>query len=94
MENDDNWLWFLQMVHRVIERHVPDFLRAKMLTFLSDRQKGLREAVENVFPDSPHGYCLKHLEECFRKAFKSMDLCSLLWKAAYATTQADFDKTI
>ena len=82
------------MVRRVIEGHAPDFLRPKELTFLSDRQKGLLEAVENVFPDSPHGYCLKHLEECFRKAFKNTDLCSLLWKAARATTQKDFDKAI
>jgi MULE transposase domain/SWIM zinc finger len=93
-ENNDNWLWFLQMVRRVIEGHTPDFLHPKKLTFLSDRQKGLLEAVENVFPDSPHGYCLKHLEECFRKAFKNADLCSLLWKAARATTQKDFDKAI
>lgn len=78
----------------MIEAHAPDFLHPKELTFLSDHQKGLVEAVRFIFPDSPHGYCLKHLEECFRKAFKNADLCSLLWKAARATTQEDFDKAI
>ena len=94
IENNDNWLWFLRTVHRVIETYAPVFLHPKKLTFLSDHQKGLLEAVGLVFPDSPHGYCLKHLEECFRKAFKNADVCSLLWKAARATTQEDFDKAI
>jgi hypothetical protein len=39
---------------------------------------GLLEAVANVFSESPHGYCLKHLEENIHKAFKNADICSLL----------------
>jgi transposase-like protein len=78
IENNDNWLWFLQLLYRIVIENCPEFLQPKTLTFLSDRQKGLLEAVEQVFPDSPHGYCLKHLEENFHKVFKNVELCSLL----------------
>lgn len=94
IENDDNWHWFLQLLHRVIAENSPEFLQGNILTFLSDRQKGLLEAVENIFPGSPHGYCLKHLEENFRRMFKNVELCSLLWKAARATTVEEFNKCL
>ena len=62
-ENDQNWLWFLQSLHCIIERQVPQYLEVGVLAMLSDRQKGLIEGVQQVFPNSPHGYCLQHLEE-------------------------------
>ena len=38
--------------------------------FISDRQKGVLEEVEFVFPGSPHGYCWRHLYENMYKEFK------------------------
>jgi len=65
------------------------------LTFLSDRQKGIIEAVSDEFPGSPHGYCLKHLEQNFKNAgFKSKELCSQLWKIARTTIQEAFDSAV
>ena len=61
---------------------------------LSDRQKGLIEGCSVVFPDSPHGYCLRHLQENFHKKFKHPDLKNLLWDAARATKQEDFDDAL
>ena len=49
-ENDNNWFWFNQHLHTVIERHAPVFLVPRSLTFVSDRQKGLLESVERNFP--------------------------------------------
>ena len=69
--------------------HEPD-----SLIFLSDRQKGLIQGVTQLFPSSPHTYCLRHLEENFRKKFKSTDLTHLLWKAAIAITEADFNQCL
>ena len=95
IENNENWLWFLRNLHRVIEANAVQFLRPAALTFLSDRQKGILEAVSDEFPSSHHGYCLKHLEQCFKNTgFKSKDLCSQLWKIARATTQETFDKAV
>ena len=61
---------------------------------LSDRQKGLLDGVATIFPDSPHGYCLKHLEANFHKEFKNVELKTFLWKAAHAKTVEDFQKAL
>jgi hypothetical protein len=61
---------------------------------LSDRQKGLLEGVERVFPNSPHGYCMRHLDDNFRKEFKHPELKKLLWQAAYATTEEDYHEAL
>jgi hypothetical protein len=34
-ENDDNWLWMLQLIHRVIEVHAPHFLENKVIRIIS-----------------------------------------------------------
>jgi hypothetical protein len=48
------------------------------LTFLSDRQKGLIYAVNELFPLSAHGYCLKHLEKNLKILYKHKELVLLL----------------
>src|SRR5436190_13737271 len=54
VENDDNWFWFIQLLRCAIEQHAPQFHIPRALSFVSDRQKGLLEGVERVFPNSPH----------------------------------------
>jgi MULE transposase domain. len=95
-ENDVNWLWFLQHLRNVLETHRMHMLHHEphSLVFLSDRQKGLIQGVTQLFPGSPHAYCLRHLEENFRKKFKSTELTHLLWKAATAITEADFNQCL
>jgi hypothetical protein len=96
-ENDDNWLWFLQILHRdVIEPHAPDFIESgtDTLVLLSDHQKSLLDGVEHVFPDHPHAHCLQHLEESFCKQFAHAELKPLLAKAARATLKAEFDQAL
>ena len=93
-ENDDNWLWFLRLLLTVVQSHALQSLIDKALVFLSDRQKGLLKAVEDVFPGCPHGYCLKHLEVNFHKEFKDKNLLPFLWQAASATNQLAFDKAL
>lgn len=93
-ENDDNWLWFLQLLLTIIQSHAIQSVIDKTLVFLSDRQKGLLEGVEHIFPGCPHGYCLKHPEGNFHKEFKNKNLLPFLWKAACAITQPAFDKAL
>lgn len=97
-ENGRNWHWFLESLHSIIERTAPDFIDPTnietRLTFLSDRQKGLLEGVASIFPESAHGYCIKHLERNFRKHFKDPILGNLLWKAAKATSKEEYDEAM
>ena len=77
-ENDTNWLWFLQLLHEVISTHTTHLDIDGNLVILSDRQKGLLEGVERMFPGCTHGYCLRHLEENFHREFKNVQLKTLL----------------
>lgn len=47
-----------------------------------------------MFPNSPHAYCLRHLEENMHKSYKHPELKKLLWKAARATTEEDFNANL
>jgi hypothetical protein len=53
-ENDDNWLWFATVLHDVISQYSPSYLAPGVLSFVSNRQKGLLEAIDVKFPGSPH----------------------------------------
>ena len=92
-ENYENWLWFLQLLLLIVQNHALQSLINKALV-LSDRQKGLLQAVDLVFPGLPHGYCLNHLEQNFHKQFKNPALIPFLWKAASSSTQPEFNKAL
>jgi transposase-like protein len=93
-KNDDNWLWFLQLLRDIIIANAPQLINNGELVFLSDRQKGLLDGVAAVFPNNPHGYCMRHLEDNFHKQFKNTDLKALLWRAARAISKETYDKAL
>ena len=45
-ENNVNWSWFMDHLHAVVEQNAPAHLIPYFMTFLSDCQKGLLEAVQ------------------------------------------------
>ena len=88
-ENDDNWRWFLSKLREILE--LPNE-NLRTITFLSDRQKGLVDGVDSVFPGAYHGFCMRHLSENFRKTFKNPLLVSRLWAAARASTVSKYNE--
>ncbi|EOX94543.1 PREDICTED: uncharacterized protein LOC18613209 [Theobroma cacao] len=90
-ENDANWMWFLSELHYLLEINAENMPR---LTILSDRQKGIVDAVEANFPTAFHGFCMHHLIDSFQKEFNSSILINLFWEAALALTGLDFEKKI
>jgi len=64
-ETDANWTWFISKLGDVLYE---DGDYREIITFVSDRSKGLVNAIARVFPSSPHAYCLQHLEANFMKA--------------------------
>nr|XP_009758264.1 PREDICTED: uncharacterized protein LOC104210973 [Nicotiana sylvestris] len=56
-ETKRTWNWFLELLQRSL-----DLKEGKGITFMSDMQKGLIQAVHTVFPESNHRYCVKHIE--------------------------------
>ncbi|KAH0639646.1 hypothetical protein KY285_036232 [Solanum tuberosum] len=62
-------------------------------TFISDKQKGLIPAFEEVLPDVAHRFCVRHLHNNFKtEGFGGQALKDVLWKAARATTEGAFHK--
>ncbi|KAG8381900.1 hypothetical protein BUALT_Bualt05G0020900 [Buddleja alternifolia] len=77
VEKFDTWDWFLNLLLRDIGSHAE-----RGWAFLSDRQKGLIEAVHKHAPTAEHRYCLRHMYNNFKGKFKGEELKRLFWKAA------------
>src|SRR5437667_12347105 len=74
--------------------HSPAFLVPCSLVFCLNCQKGLLEAIELLFPNSLHGYCLRHLYENMHKKHKNPQLREHLYNAARAVTKDEYDTAI
>ncbi|XP_031477199.1 uncharacterized protein LOC116248507 [Nymphaea colorata] len=59
-----SWHWFLVQLKSALSSSRP-------LTFISDRHKGLQEAVPLVFEDSTHAFCLRYLTRDLKKEMKT-----------------------
>ncbi|GAB2287245.1 hypothetical protein Dimus_039812 [Dionaea muscipula] len=55
-QTDDNWRWFLLQLKSAL-------LSSSAMTIVADRGKGLKESISEIFENSYHGYCLRHLTE-------------------------------
>lgn len=53
---------------------------------MSDKQKSLIAAVQKVFPDAEHRFCVRHLYQNFHKLHKGQTLKNNLWAIARSTT--------
>ncbi|XP_047169306.1 uncharacterized protein LOC124837881 [Vigna umbellata] len=90
-ESDDNWMWFMSELRKLLGVNTENMPR---LTILSERQRGLVEAVETHFPSASHGFCLRFVSENFRDTFKNTKLVNIFWNAVYALTAAEFESKI
>ncbi|KAH1130372.1 hypothetical protein J1N35_001750 [Gossypium stocksii] len=86
-ENQASWLWFLELLAIDLE-----IISSYQISFMSDKQKGLLEAICMLFPNAETRHCVRHLHSNFKKAgFRTKELKDLLWKAARASTIREFD---
>ncbi|XP_014499552.1 uncharacterized protein LOC106760653 [Vigna radiata var. radiata] len=81
VENKDSWSWFLQLL---IEDLGGDEI-CRACTWMSDQQKGLVHAIEELLPKAEQRFCFRHLYANFRKQFSGQILKNLMWSAATST---------
>ncbi|MQL85859.1 hypothetical protein Taro_018382, partial [Colocasia esculenta] len=89
-ETYDNWVWFLQNLKKAL-------LSDRRIAFLSDRGKGLKEAIPDIFPNDHHGYYFQHImqnfnDQCAGKyaaPFKKL-LRKILQCIAYVVTEQEY----
>ncbi|XP_076918286.1 uncharacterized protein LOC143578681 [Bidens hawaiensis] len=82
-----SWQWFLQCL-----RDDLDMDSRSKFTFMSDRQKGLIQAVERVFPCTEHRYCLRYITENMKKIFKGKIYKDSIRKLATCTTAVHYER--
>ncbi|XP_076882838.1 uncharacterized protein LOC143531421 [Bidens hawaiensis] len=78
--------WFLDLLGDDLDLpHDANF------TFISDRQKGLIQAVESVFPRAEHRFCCRHIHENLRQTWRGDLYKGLFYRAASATSVPYFN---
>ncbi|XP_044483122.1 uncharacterized protein LOC123209272 isoform X2 [Mangifera indica] len=94
-ETDDNWHWFLLQLKTALST------TPCPITFVADKQKGLKESIAEIFKDSYHAYCLRYLTEQLIRDVKGKFshevkrlLVEDLYAAAYAPRPEGFQRSI
>nr|KAJ0196704.1 hypothetical protein LSAT_V11C700367790 [Lactuca sativa] len=85
-ENTSSWKWFLQFLVEDL-----DLYSNSNFTFISDRQKGLLPAIEQLFPNAEHKFCIRHIYQNMRKLFMTTEYKEYFWRCATATTIPEFE---
>ncbi|MCH79452.1 hypothetical protein A2U01_0000201 [Trifolium medium] len=80
-ETKDSWAWFLDLL--VNDLGGPRL--CKTFTFISDQQKGLLPAMEELLSGVEHRFCVRHLYNNFRKKFPRKKIKDMMWKTALAS---------
>jgi transposase-like protein len=89
IEDERWWTWFLD----VLTVAYPRIKQSEEHIFMSDRQKGLVNAVATSFALSKPAFCCNHICENLTVKF-GKDLKKQFWKIAYALTQDKFKKAL
>ncbi|WVY91088.1 hypothetical protein V8G54_036602 [Vigna mungo] len=88
VENKESWSWFLEL----LIKDLGGTEVGNACTFMSDQQKGLLPAIEQLLPKAEHRFCMRHMYANFRKKFSGQKLKNLMWKAAASTYPQAWEK--
>ncbi|XP_052621585.1 uncharacterized protein LOC111909209 [Lactuca sativa] len=85
-ENTVSWKWLLENLGDDLELG-----SNSNYTFISDGKKGLQIAVDQLFPNAEHRYCIRHIYDNMRKKWGQTEYRDHLWRCASATTVLEFE---
>ncbi|XP_076913319.1 uncharacterized protein LOC143571895 [Bidens hawaiensis] len=83
-ETMNSWEWFLECLGDDL-----DLNNRSKFTFMSDRQKGLIQAVDKLFPSAEHRFCVRHITDNMRNIFKGKIYRDALWKLSTCRAISD-----
>ncbi|XP_072081114.1 uncharacterized protein [Arachis hypogaea] len=84
-ETKENWKWFLNLLHEDIDDY-----KEFGWNFMSDKQKRLVPALQEVMPKVSHRFCVMHMWHNLNKRWKDKELRGALWQCARAMTDLEF----
>ncbi|XP_043687409.1 uncharacterized protein LOC122638616 [Telopea speciosissima] len=99
-EGNDSWLFFLHHLHESIDRCIEKVYNGRptlhdILTFMTDKQKDLIEAISTIFPEANHRHCSRHLYNNFKKVFGGGPvLRGYFWAASKAYNVFEFQRAM
>ncbi|XP_016446287.1 uncharacterized protein LOC107771439 [Nicotiana tabacum] len=74
-ETNRTWSWFMEMMKILL-----DLKNGEGVTFISDMQKGLLDAIFVVVPKANHRFCARHIEANWAKKHKrGGEMRKMLW---------------
>ncbi|KAK8672002.1 hypothetical protein V6N13_110380 [Hibiscus sabdariffa] len=88
-ENMSSWHWFVEILQTDLEID-----NSFNICFMSDRQKGLKEVIEDIFPYAEDRKCVRHIYTNFKEKHKGQALKDVVWKAARATYLREFENAM
>jgi hypothetical protein len=88
IENERWWGWFCQNLATAFEDDLPP-----NFVIISDRDKGLLNAVGSELPDATHAMCCQHIAENIHKKF-GKEYKAPFWQIARAQSQSAFETAV
>ncbi|XP_024026491.1 uncharacterized protein LOC112093061 [Morus notabilis] len=82
-ENDSSWEWFFERLKEAIRTR-------EELVIISDRKSSIPKAVEKVFSDASHEFCMQHLLRNLNSNFKSVHVDAIFYRCAKTYRKEDF----
>lgn len=79
-EKKKTWLWFMNLLGKDL-----NIMNSHCYTFKNDKQKGLIDAVTELFSNASHKFWVRHLYNNFKGEHKGRVLKDLLGKVANVT---------
>ncbi|XP_031253261.1 uncharacterized protein LOC116111206 [Pistacia vera] len=83
IENKESWRYFMTLLNEFIGDIDP-------ITIMSDRQKGLVDAIHTCWSNARVRHCVIHVYTNFRKKFLGLRLRNLFWAFSRAVNIIDF----
>ncbi|KAK2656973.1 hypothetical protein Ddye_010025 [Dipteronia dyeriana] len=87
VEDEMSWIWFLNELKNAIGS-----LEDCMI--ISDCHLGIMAAMEKVYPNIPHGYCVFHMAQNIKKDYKRKDVSFLFKQAWKACRKSEFKEAM
>ncbi|XP_013619235.1 PREDICTED: uncharacterized protein LOC106325726, partial [Brassica oleracea var. oleracea] len=89
VENNINWEWFVK--HLKEDLGLQDGAR---FTIISDKQKGLVNAVKNELPEADHRMCARHILSNWKRDSKDPELELMFWIIAHCYTKGEYEDAL
>ncbi|XP_076941249.1 uncharacterized protein LOC143610738 [Bidens hawaiensis] len=85
-ESNNSWTWFLELFSEDLK-----IGSNSRFTFMSDRKKGLLQAIQTLSPCAKHIYCLRHIHENMKLVgYRGILYKNMLYNCATKTTKPEF----